>query len=122
MKVLFDHNVDRRFRRHLPTHEVTTTREMGWEQLANGKLLQAAAGAGFDVFVSIDKNLQYEQNLNALPIAIVVLDAPSNALPALLPFAGHVLRLLDMPLKTVLYVLRPDGSFACHGTPSRSKP
>lgn len=63
MRVLFDHNVDRRFRRFLPGHLVSTTREMGWETLANGELLKAAADAGFAVFVSIDKKIEHQQNL-----------------------------------------------------------
>jgi hypothetical protein len=55
LKVLFDHNVDRRFRKRLPGHEIKTTREMRWETLLNGALLQAAAGGGFEAFISIDK-------------------------------------------------------------------
>lgn len=54
MKILFDHNVDRRLRRHVAGHEIRTTREMGWETLRNGALLQSAAGAGFDAVVSLD--------------------------------------------------------------------
>ena len=110
MKVLFDHNVDRRLRRHLPGHEIKTAREMGWEALANGVLLGTAAGAGFEAFVSVDKNIEHEQNLKTLPLPVIILDAPSNALPALVPFAGFLLDLVKAPLDLVLYVVQPSGS------------
>jgi hypothetical protein len=97
LKILLDHNVDRRFRRHLPGHEVKTAREMRWERLANGAPLQAAAAAAFEALLSVDKNLRHEQNLKTLPIPIVVLDGVSNALPALVPFAPHVMKLLQGP-------------------------
>ena len=57
---------------------------MGWSGVKNGKLL-ALAAVEFDVFVTVDKNLPYQQNLATLPIAVVVLDARSIELPALLP-------------------------------------
>jgi len=110
LKILFDHNVDRRFRRLLPGHLIQTTREMRWEQLQNGDLLKAASDASFEAFISIDKNLRYEQNLKKLPIAIIVLDSISNALPALTPFAPHVLQLAQAPLARMLYTIAPDGT------------
>ena len=57
---------------------------MGWSGVKNGKLLTLAAG-DFDAFVTVEKNLPYQQNLTTLPIAVVVLDAMSIELPALLP-------------------------------------
>ena len=57
---------------------------MGWSGVKNGKLLSLAA-SGFDAFITVDKNLPYQQNLAALPISVVVLDAASNELPYLLP-------------------------------------
>ena len=110
MKVLLDHNVDRRLRRHLPGHDIKTTREMGWEALANGALLKSAAAGGFNAFVSADKKLEHEQNLRTLPLPILVIDARSNALPALLPFAPHIIGVLASPLEPLLYVLEPDGN------------
>ena len=56
---------------------------MGWSGVKNGKLL-ALAAVEFDAFVTVDKNLPYQQNLTTLPIAVVVLDAMSIELPALL--------------------------------------
>jgi hypothetical protein len=117
VKVLFDHNVDRRFRRHLVGHEIKTTREMGWETLANGILLRESASAGFDVFISIDKKLRHEQNLITLPLPIVVLDAISNALPSLIPFAPGLLQLLSARLDRCLYILDDAGTVSRLGGP-----
>lgn len=61
MRLLFDHNVDRRLRRHVAGHDVRTAREMGWDSLKNGALIASAASAGFDALVSIDKKLEHEQ-------------------------------------------------------------
>ena len=60
-------------RRHLPRHEVATAAEMDWSQLTNGELLAAATDAGFEVLVTTDQNLRYQQNLKDRKIAVVVL-------------------------------------------------
>ena len=67
---------------------------MGWSGVKNGDLL-ALAAAEFDAFVTVDKSLQYQQNLSTLPIAVVLLDAHSNELAALLPLVPHVERTLS---------------------------
>src|SRR5205823_4141958 len=95
IKVLLDHNLPQRLTDYLPGHDVTTTRQMAWDELENGELLQAAANGNFGAFVSIDKNLEHEQNLSRLPIPVVVLDAPSNALPRLLPMVPFLQRVLS---------------------------
>ena len=77
MRLLLDESVPSRLRRALPHHDVKTVVEMGWGGVKNGNLLTLAA-ADFDAFVTVDKNLPYQQNLSSLPIAIVVLDAYSN--------------------------------------------
>ena len=66
---------------------------MGWSGVKNGELLVLAA-TGFDAFVTVDKNLPYQQNLTALPVSVVVLDASSNELPALLPLVHELERIL----------------------------
>ena len=84
MRLLLDECVPARLRQALPSHAVSTVGLQGWSGIKNGKLL-ALAAAGFDAFVTVDKNLPYQQNTAALPIAVVVLDAKSNELPYLLP-------------------------------------
>jgi hypothetical protein len=117
LRILFDHNVDRRFRRHLPGHEVRTTREKRWDKLENGDLLQSAALDPFDAFLSIDKNIEHEQNLKTLPLPVIVIDSISNALPALVPFAPYVLELLQSPLEPLLYIIKAGGSVLRLSTP-----
>jgi predicted nuclease of predicted toxin-antitoxin system len=73
MRVLFDHNVPKRLRSFLPSHQVTTSRELGWDALKNGDLLNAAETHGFEVMVTGDKNMTYQQNLEGRKIALVIL-------------------------------------------------
>ncbi len=73
MRVLFDHNVPHRLRTSLTGHEVTTADEMGWAELENGELLRAAEDCSFEVMVTADKNLAYQQNLAGRKLALVVL-------------------------------------------------
>ncbi len=73
MRVLFDHSTPAPLRGLLKDHSVTEARERGWDRLANGDLLNAAEAEGFEVFVTANKNLRYQQNLTARNLAIVVI-------------------------------------------------
>ena len=74
MLVLFDNGTPRTLARYLiDRHTVTEARARGWDQLVNGDLLRVAEAAGFDVLLTTDKNLSYQQNLSGRTIAIVVL-------------------------------------------------
>ena len=73
MKILFDQGTPVPLRRHLPRHDVATAAEMDWSQLTNGELLAAATEAGFEVLVTTDQNLRYQQDLKERTIAVVVL-------------------------------------------------
>ncbi len=73
MRVLFDNNVPAPLRRHLTGHEIRTARQMGWAELGNGELLRQGEDAGFQVMVTGDKNLAYQQNLEGRKLAIAVL-------------------------------------------------
>lgn len=77
MRILFDQGTPVPLRHFLSEHEVTTAFELGWAQLQNGDLLSAAENAGFEIFITTDKNLQYQQNLTARVISIIVLGATS---------------------------------------------
>ena len=106
MRLLLDESVPSRLRRSLPDHAVRTVVEMGWSGVKNGKLLALAADE-FDAFITVDKNLPYQQNLATLPVAIVVLDAESNELPALLPLVPQLLRALSsMKPRTYVHIKR----------------
>jgi hypothetical protein len=73
MKILFDQGTPVPLRRHLHHHNVATAAEMDWSQLTNGELLAAATQAGFEVLVTTDQNLRYQQDLKERTIAVVVL-------------------------------------------------
>jgi predicted nuclease of predicted toxin-antitoxin system len=75
VKVLLDENMPHRLRLHLRGHETTTAAHMGWAGWSNGELLDAAQQAGFDVLVTGDLSLQFQQNLKTREIAIVSLSA-----------------------------------------------
>jgi predicted nuclease of predicted toxin-antitoxin system len=72
MRILFDQGVPAPLRRALTDHSVATAHEMGWTQLGNGALLRAAESQ-FDVFITTDRNLQYQQNLAGYRLAILIL-------------------------------------------------
>jgi hypothetical protein len=74
MMVLLDNGTPRTLAKYLiDSHSVTEARARGWDQLENGKLLSAAEAAGFDVLVTTDRNLSYQQNLSSRSIAVIVL-------------------------------------------------
>ena len=74
MLVLFDNGTPRGLARFLTGHSVEEARERGWEELANGDLIDVAEQAGFAVLVTTDKNIWHQQNLKARRIALVVLE------------------------------------------------
>jgi hypothetical protein len=73
MRILFDNGTPRGVAVGLPDHIVEEARSRGWDTLRNGELLDAAEAAGFDVFLTTDRNIRYQQNLTGRKIAIVVL-------------------------------------------------
>jgi len=84
MKVLLDECVPRKLSREFAGHEVLTVTERGWSGLKNGRLL-ALAEAEFEVLLTVDQNLNYQQNLKAFNIGIILLVARNNRLKTLLP-------------------------------------
>ena len=89
MRVLFDQGTPAPLRKHLDSHEVSTAYELGWGKLENGALLQHAESHGFEVLVTTDQNLKYQQNLIRRKIAVVVLSTTSwpriqKSLPAII--------------------------------------
>jgi predicted nuclease of predicted toxin-antitoxin system len=93
VRVLLDECLPRRLKRELAGHEAKTAPEMGWASKRNGELLALAVGQ-FDVFLTADRNLSYQQDLSSFDIAVVVLVAPSNRLDDLRPLVPRVLEML----------------------------
>lgn len=95
MRVLLDEQLPRQLARALPDHDVMTVQQAGWAGLANGRLLRQAASSGFDVFLTADQNLQFQQNLANAPSRVIVLVAPSNALEDLLPLVPDIIQAIS---------------------------
>jgi len=94
MKLLLDECVTRFLKRDLVGHEVSTVAEAGFRGLKNGALLQAASEA-FDVWITVDRNLPFQQNINTLPIAVLLLIATSTKYLDLKPLVPEVLTALQ---------------------------
>ena len=93
MRILLDESFPRPLARLLPGHEVRTVAQMGWSGTRNGPLL-ALAAADFDVLLTADQNLEHQQDLRTLPIAVVILIAASNRIESLQPLVPELLRVL----------------------------
>lgn len=89
MKILIDECLPRKLKRELFGHEVKTVPEMGWASKKNGELLRLMTGE-FEVFLTIDNNLNYQQNLSGKEIAFIVFRAYDNRLASLKPLMAKV--------------------------------
>ena len=94
MRVLLDECVDWRLARDIVGHDVKTARQMGWTAIKNGTLL-ALASEHFDVFVTVDRNLSFQQNLDIFAIAVVVLRAKTNRLADLRTLVPSLLAAIE---------------------------
>ena len=94
MKLLVDEFVPRKFKSSLPGHDCRTVPEQGLAGKKNGELLSLAEKAGFQVFLTLDRGLEYEQNLQRRTIAIILIRAKSSRLADLLPHSTEILRVL----------------------------
>ncbi len=108
MRLLLDESVPARLDKALPAHEVSNAVREGWSGVKNGRLL-ALASASFDAFVTVDKNLPFQQNLDSLPIAVLVLDSVSNELKVLLPLVPALERELARLVPRSCVVVRAEG-------------
>jgi hypothetical protein len=94
VKILLDENLPHELRHFLPRHDVFTTAYMGWAGVKNGELLRRAAAEGFDVLITSDRGMEYEQNLGALAVAVLQLRAASTKMMDLLPLVPEMLEAL----------------------------
>jgi hypothetical protein len=92
VRVLVDEQLPRQLVAYLVGHDAVTVQQQGWAGLKNGELLRRAAEAGFEVFLTADQNLQYQQSLDRLSFFTIVLVARSNKLDDLLPLIPRVLK------------------------------
>jgi hypothetical protein len=90
VRVLLDESVPRQLSSRLEGHRVITVPRAGWAGLGNGELLRRASGQ-FDVLVTGDQNLEYQQNLHGLQLAIIVVVAPNNRVETFLALSNRIL-------------------------------
>ena len=93
MRILLDESLPIELRSEIQGHDVRYVREVGWSGARNGDLLGLAAPL-FDVFLTADQNLEYQQNLGTLPIAVIILAAQSNRIEQLRPLVPQLLDVL----------------------------
>lgn len=96
MRILIDECLNWRLSRALPGHYAVSAQKMGWSGIKNGKLLTLAVENGFDVFVTGDRNLSFQQHVTEFAIAIVVLEAKGIQLQQTLPLMPKLLLLLPI--------------------------
>ena len=89
MRVLLDECLPRGLRKELSRHEVKTVGEVGWAGVKNGALMERAA-KDFDVLLTVDRNLEYQQNFSNVALAVIVIDATNNDIDVLRPFMSAV--------------------------------
>jgi len=94
MRILFDQNMSKKLRHDLSPHQVSLAKEMEWERLNNGALLNEAQ-AEFDVMLTMDTNIYHQQNVALYDIAVIVLRAYDNDYESVLPLLPEVKELLE---------------------------
>jgi len=106
MKILLDENLPKKLKISFAAeHEVYTVREKNWNGRKNGELLGLMTLDGFDVFVTIDKNLQHQQNVRRFPVKLIILDAPNNKIETLTPYVEKLAVIISTPLENQLVVV-----------------
>ena len=108
MRVLLDECVNPRVKTAVPQHEVQTVKEMGWGGITNGKLM-GLAQQSFDVFVTVDKNLEHRQNLSKLTLGLVVVAVPDNNIKFFRPIFPELLKAVEsIARRRVIHIVSPD--------------
>jgi hypothetical protein len=94
MRILMDECVPRRLRDQFPGHDVRTVPEMGWFGIKNGRLISLMQGHGFEVFLTVDQNVSFQQNLAMVPVAVLVFVAFTNRLDDMAPLVPSAMQVL----------------------------
>ena len=94
MKILLDECLNWRLKKEIELHDVFTVQDMGWSGIVNGELLARASECGFKIFITIDKNLRFQQNLKKHNLVVVVLQTRLNRLEYIRPLIPVLLKKL----------------------------
>ena len=99
MKILLDENIPRRLKFDFGVgDDVRTVQEMNWQGKKNGELLGLATFSGFDCFITLDKNLQFQQNIKRFTIFIVILDVSDSKYQTIQPLVNKLVQIFSSPL------------------------
>ncbi len=108
MRIFLDECIDRRLANDIAGHEVKTALQMGWASIKNGELL-ALAEQQFEIFVTVDRNLSFQQHLPRYKLAVIVLRAQSNRLRDLRPLVPKLLEVLPVARQGEVLGINADG-------------
>ena len=106
MKILLDENLPVKLKYKLEGFNAYTVYDMGWDSFKNGKLLNQAIENGFDIFITTDKNLQYQQNIPTIAISFIVLDVLLLKWLFIEPLIPSILDLLPNVEKGKVYIVK----------------
>jgi hypothetical protein len=109
MRIVLDECVPRRLKVEFPGHVVRTVVELGWSGKRNGELIELIAVAGFNVLVTVDRNIPFQQNVARSGIAVIVMIAISNAREDLLPLMPEVLAAIEKVTPSEIAEIGPVG-------------
>ena len=105
MKILLDECVTKRLKKFLTEFEVFTVTESGWSGIKNGELLTLCIENGFDILLTIDKNLMFQQNLDKLSLTIIVLNSTTSKVEELITFLPSCKSRIDTLEKFKAYLM-----------------
>jgi len=106
MKILFDENLPVKLKNLIEgDHQVLTVFDLGWSGTKNGELLTLLEKAGFDLFITADKNFQFQQNLKDANVGIYILNAPNNRFDTLSKFIEKTNKLIEMEPRKGIHIV-----------------
>ncbi len=94
MKLLLDENMPKKLRQDFTEHEVVTVREKGWGGKKNGELLKLMLADGIDAMLTVDKNMEHQQNFSRYSVTVIVFDTYDNSYDSITRFTGQVKQIL----------------------------
>ncbi len=106
MRILLDECIDWRLKFEFKGFELKTVKEMGWSGKVNGELLRSLLESGFDVLITVDKNLRFQQNIKNLKLSVIVLDVERNTLRNLKPLIPNLIKFIPDIKVGEVYVVK----------------
>lgn len=113
MKILLDNCVDLRAKSLFREHEVQHVLELHWDSLSNGKLIAAAVLNGFEIMVTVDKNIRYQQNLSTIALSILELDVIKNRFEKLSQLSAYLPKAIEHTKRFRFVSIKNDGTLEC---------